>query len=650
MSSVLEQSPISTNITLQELIDRHLSGDIEFAKQGYQAFIKAKVENPFVYSNLASIFFSENKLQEAVLLLRQAIKFNPEYLEAYMKLGSVLALQGKTNLGEAIDCFQRVILLKSDHFMAHFNLGNALASSGQRENAIISYQNVIQIKPDFALAYYNLGNLYFDLHQYPDAEQHFSMAMSHDPSMKGAIGRYWHTRMKMCDWSDHTTMLKALKEAVWEPFDNRHQNEISKIISPFVLLSIFDDMDLHLKASRDYTYAKTMSLKETNPLFDEKTLSIEGPIKIAFLSADYYEHPLAFALAEVFELINKEQFEIHAVSFGGKGKNSRMQKRIQSAFGYFHDVEEKSDQEIAHMIAGLGINIAVDLKGYTSECRPAILASRPAPVQVNYLGYPATMGSNFIDYIIADPYVIPEKGEIHYAEKIAYLPDSYLSYDRKRFLHTDKPSRQECGLPEEAFVFCCFNNSYKILPEIFNTWMALLKETPDSVLWLLENNHWANRNLQTQAELLDVDPARLIFAKPISSEEHLARIQNADLFLDTYPYNAHGTATDALWVGLPIITRSGRSFASRVAGSLLKSMSLEELITNDMESYKALAFELAHDHEKLNMLRHKLKDKRENCVLFNMELYREHLQNIFIHMYESRQNTTFCESFNVADL
>ncbi len=642
-----EDTPGSQEITLEDVIKKHIAGDIGFAKKGYQAFIDAKHPDITSYSNLASIYFQENNIEKAIELLRGGLEINPDYVDAWMKLGSLLEVQKKGDYQhEVINCYKKAIQLKPDHAIAHFSLGNVLAEQKQIEQAISSLQNAISLQPDYALAHFNLGGILSKQGTLDEAARAFFEASQIDHTFKSAVGKFWHARMHMCDWSEYDGILSSIQS---ESSSINLTSDISKVTSPFTLLNIFDNPALHLKTSKEYLRARLATIQFPEPLCAGYRKEAGNPIKIAFLSADFHNHATAILMAGLLELFDKDQFEIYAVSFS-QNDNSGMQKRIHSAFDHFYEVIDKSDKEVAEIIASQGIDIAVDLKGFTQDSRPAILAYRPAPIQVNYLGYPGSMGANFIDYIIADPFVIPEKEQSHYSENIIYLPDSYQVNDHHRETHPDQPSRESCGLPTDGFIFCCFNQSYKITPDVFDVWMELLKETPGSVLWLLDSNQWANENLKREADSRGVNPSRLIFAGQLPVDQHLARIQNADLFLDTFPCNAHTTASDALWVGLPLITCSGRGFATRVAGSLLKAVDLEELITTDPESYKTLAIELSHNPEKINQIKTKLKENHETWSLFNTEEYTKNLQKGFSKIIDLHLKGCDTKTFHVREL
>jgi predicted O-linked N-acetylglucosamine transferase (SPINDLY family) len=360
-------------------------------------------------------------------------------------------------------------------------------------------------------------------------------------------------------------------------------------------------------------------------------------LRLAYLSADFQAHATAFLIAELIERHDRSRFEVHAISFG-RDDASAMRARLRSAFDRFHDVGAMSHEAIARLIRELEVDVAVDLKGYTQHARPDVLRYRPAPIQVSYLGFPGTMGGDFIDYVIADPIVLPFSEQPFYTEQIVHLPDCYQPNDTKRPTAKATLTRSEAGLAEGAFVFCSFNNNYKINPAVFDVWMRLLAQVPESVLWLLRANETAETNLRAHAQERGIAPTRLIFADRTSLDQHLARHRLADLFLDTLPCNAHTTASDALWAGLPVLTCRGRSFAGRVAASLLQSVGLPELGCTNLADYEALALKLATDPLMLGQLRQRLAQNRAHARLFDIDRYRAHIEAAYRRMWEIRQD------------
>ena len=362
----------------------------------------------------------------------------------------------------------------------------------------------------------------------------------------------------------------------------------------------------------------------------------EQKIRVGYYSADFHNHATGYLMAELIELHDHHRFECIGISFGPK-HHDQMQLRLEQSFDQFIDASAMSDIQIAQLSRELKIDIAVDLKGFTQHCRTGIFAYRAAPIQVNYLGYPGTMAAEYMDYLIADKVLIPEQSQGAYSEKIVYLPHSYQVNDRQRVISDKVFTRAELGLPEQGFVFCCFNNNFKILPAMFESWMRILKAVEGSVLWLYQDNEGAVDNLKKEAKARGVDPDRIIFAKRLPLEEHLARHRQADLFIDAFPYNAHTTASDALWAGLPVLTLMGQSFAGRVAASLLTAIGLPELITTTPAAYEALAIELAKSPEKLTALKQKLSNNRLTTPLFNTPQFTQDLERAYVQMYERYQ-------------
>jgi predicted O-linked N-acetylglucosamine transferase (SPINDLY family) len=369
-------------------------------------------------------------------------------------------------------------------------------------------------------------------------------------------------------------------------------------------------------------------------------------IRIAYVSHDFHAHATSFLMAELFELHDRADFSVFGVSFA-RDDGSAVRRRIAAGCDRFVEMGDKGDYEIARWLREQEVDIAVDLKGYTGFSRPGVFALRPAPIQVSYLGHPGTLGASFIDYLIADEFLIPPAASAFYAERIAYLPDSYQVNDRKRSVSQVAPTRLETGLPAEAFVFCCFNNNWKITAPVFDVWMHLLEAVEDSVLWLLADNQYAVENLRREAVARGMAAERLVFAERMPNDAHLARHRLADLFLDTLPCNAHTTASDALWSGVPIVTCAGRSFPARVAGSLLRAVGLRQLITQSLEEYEALALALARDRETLSALRAQLTHERERLPLFDTPRFCRHLEQAYRHMWRNYRDGRPAATFHV---
>lgn len=624
-------------LRVESAVQKHLDGEENAALTAYESLLKDGCLSPVVFTNLASLYIGQKRYELALKILHEAIQHHPQHVDALLKLGCSLELYTDDGLDEAITMYKRVQSLEPENNQINFVLGNALVKKQDLDGAIACFEHALTHGTvNLEVAHFNLGNLLMSKNRYDRAAEHFKAALDLNPELVGSLCKYWHMRMKMCDWQDFELMTAEITRAVMQ-LDENTSLDVTTAIAPFSLINVVDDPKVFLKTARVYNKVTTSEVRDISGLVEQarqrqaqsREANPDQPIKIAFLSADFYNHATAYLMGELFELIDNTRFSVHVFSFGKSDPSSIMRQRIEHATDYFHDVTHKTDTEIAILIAALGIDIAVDLKGYTAQCRPGILAHRPAPIQVNYLGYPGTMGADHIDYLIADEFIIPAEHQQFYTEKIAYLPDTYQVNDSKRVVHEHQPSRQECGLPEDAFVFCCFNQSYKFTPEIFAVWMNLLKETNNSVLWLFESNEWATANLRKEAENHGVDPVRIYFAPHRTVDEHLARAKNADLFLDNFPCNAHTTASDALWIGLPLLTLSGNSFASRVAGSVLRAIGMDELITESIEEYQASALRIARDHDYYRKIKEKLISNRDSTALFDTKHYTDHLQTLF---------------------
>jgi len=623
------------------------------------------------------------RLDEAVASYDRAIALATDSAEAYTGCGFTLLLL--TRHEEALISFDHAIRLRPDSNELHFHRANALVTLRRLEEALISFDRAldrtaictisagastlsganinsealattptprsaeaynnralvlldlsrnqealascdkaIEVGPHYADAYNNRGYILKSLGRHSDALASFETAFSLKPDHDFLVGSIVHTKMQICDWSDLDARIGKLFEAISKG-NNAGQ--------PFQILGLSNSLLLQQTAAK--IWAKTVYLP--NKAIGHITRRPRrSRLRIGYYSADFKPHPLAYLTAELFERHCHSRFELFAFSFGPNTAD-HMRQRLQASFDRFLDVRSKSDREIALLSRELEIDIAVDLGGFTRDSRPNIFALRAAPIQVSYLGYPGTTGAEYIDYLIADRTLIPEPNQKYYTEKIAYLPDTYLVNDSTRPIADRTFTRAELGLPEDGFVFCCFNNNWKITPEIFDCWMRLLERISGSVLWLLEDSATAARNLRAEAENRGIDSNRLIFAKRIPVAEHLARHRVADLFLDTLPYNAHTTASEALWCGLPVLTRIGDAFAGRVAASLLNAIGLSELITSTPAAYEGLAIELATKPEKLSEIKRKLASNRLTKPLFDTQLFTKHIEAAYTSMYELYQ-------------
>ena len=600
--------------------------------------LELKPDYAGAYNNLGNILRDQAKLDEAVACYRQALARKPDYAEAHNNLGNALADQGNAlkdrgKLDEAVACYRRALELKPDFAEAHNNLGNALAAQGKLDEAVACYRRALELKPDFAEVCNNMGSALTDQGKLDEAVACYRRALELKPDYLPPIGSLVHQLQYLCSWED----LDVLSQRVIEIVDGNAQGEADSQVSPFVFLALSTPTTPQQQLRCSTRWMDRLLKAEGGPgpsLARRRPTDSKSRITVGYISGNFYTHAVAWLTAEMFEKHDRERFSIFGYSYGPDDR-SPMRRRLVSAFDRFVDVKDSSFAQAARRIAADGVDILVDLMGYTKDTRPQILAFRPAPIQANYLGYPGTLGASFMDYILADDYVVPADQQPFFTEKLVHLPGCFQANDSRREISSRTPSRAQCGLPEEGFVFCCFNNSYKITPAVFDAWMRLLKAVPGSVLWLSEGNRFVPANLCREAEIRGVAAERLVFARPEPlMADHLARHRVADLFLDTFPYNAHTTASDALWAGLPVLTLAGQTFASRVAGSLLRTLGLPELITTTLEDYEWAALRLAGDRKRLADLRARLEANRETSGLFDGGQFARKLEKAYTTMWE----------------
>lgn len=570
------------------------------------------------YSNKGNSLNELGRFEEAVAQHQKAIALKPDYVEAFYNLG--IALSGLYRFEEAISNYDKAISIRPEYLDAWMNKGVVLQSLRRFDEAIENYAKLAQIKPEHAEAWLNLAANHSELKNYEQAIIGYQKALNLNQGLDWLRGDLLHACLKIADWENFTEHLEKISSDI---------SSGKCAVNPFSLMGFMDNISLNSESARIYSKKKFPANNFLGPLSRSGN---KQKICIGYYSPDFRDHPVAFLTAQLFELHNKDRFEIIAFSYS-PDDGGLMRPRLEKAFNQFIDVSNMSDLEVAKLSRDLEIDIAVDLAGHTSGSRTGIFAYRAAPIQMNFLGYPGTIGADYIDYIIADRTLIPEQSQQFYTEKVIYLPDTYQPNDQKKEISDRKFTRQELGLPEKGFVFCCFNNSYKILPETFSRWMRILKAVEGSVLWLLEDHPMASENLRMEATKRDIDPFRLIFAKRALLPDHLSRHSQADLFLDTWPYNAHTTASDSLWAGLPILTLMGESLPSRVAASLLNAVGLPELISTSSEQYEVMAIDLAKNPEKLLELRKKLVSNRLRVPLFDTPLFAKNLEEAYVEIH-----------------
>ena len=564
--------------------------------------------------------FQAGDLGAAEQAYRDCLHWVPEHPEAQHLMGLLCARRFDPEGAAA--WLERSLEIRHNNPVAWNNLGNVRRSQDRAQDALACYRQALALRPDYAMAMVNQAATLAPtdpeqaLHCYRSAA-----AMSGNPLAHA--GPELELRMAVCDWTGLDEALAHIRSQAERGHD---------VLQPFAALALFDDPALHQQLARAFTTKHHPSDPRLGPL---PIWPAHRRIRVGYFSADFHNHATAWLMAELFEQHQRADFEWWGFSFGPAQSNP-MRVRLEAAFDHFVDARGMSDEALARLSRDLEIDIAVDLKGFTQNQRAGVFALRAAPVQVNYLGYPGSMGAPYMDYLLADPAVLPDALKPFCSEQVVRLPACYQPNDRLRRAAAT-PTRASQGLPDSAFVFCCFNNNYKITPPVFELWMAMLRDVPGSVLWLYLRHAAAQDRLRDQAQASGLDPARLVFASTLPNEEHLARYPLADLFLDTLPCNAHTTASDALWMGLPVLTRRGQSFASRVASSLLHAVNLPELVTDSPEAYHRLAVELARQPQRLHAMRAHLLAQRERLPLFDTPRLARDIERAFVHMHERQR-------------
>lgn len=566
--------------------DRALqAGDMAAAVGDYDRALACDATNADTHFNRAGALLAQNRDGDAVAGYDRALELRPQFPKALQNRG--VALSRLARHDEAIASLDRALALDASYVDAWINRANALRALDRDDEALASYARAMEV----------------------------------DPGTEFLHGTWLHARMTVCDWEgiDGAFALLERKIAAGE-----------RATPPFPALAMTSSPALLHTAARIWSGAR---YPERDELPRPGVRYADGKIRIGYFAATLHEHATAYLMAQLFESHDRERFEITAFSYGPQTGDA-MRTRLVAAFDRFVEIGNRSDLEAAMLARALGIDIAVDLMGYTRDGRPGIFACRAAPVQVAYLGYPGTMGAPYIDYAVADRIVVPEAQRGDYTERIVTMPVCYQVNDARRPRPGAAPDREGAGLPREGFVYCCFNNNFKLTPRVFDAWMRILGAVDGSVLWLMQDNPWAAENLRKEARARGVAPERLVFARRVPLAGHLARHRLADLFLDTLPYNAHTTASDALWMGLPVLTCLGESFAGRVAASLLGAVGMEELVTDSPHAYEARAVDLARDARALSVLREKLLRNLQGAPLFDAGHFARGLEGAYRAMHE----------------
>ena len=641
----------------------HASGKLAEAEEVYRRILELWQSDLTARYMIGVIKLQQGLAGEALALLEPLIAQAPDNADIRTQCG--LARQELGDPQQAMADFDQALTLTPGNALTLLYRGNLLTQTGSPAQALRDYQHLIEIAPGFDEAWFRAGGALWLLERPDEALASYGRALELNPRRFGAAFNRGTILLKLERYDeafatfeaarnlapDHPYLLGALVSAVeggcdfarWPEFQALAIDTVREgraVIPPLAFLPLSDDGELRRKCSENFVADRVPGPRQV--LWTGERYHHDR-IRVAYLSSDFRQHATADLIAGLIERHDRTRFEITAISFG-HDDGSAMRARLLKAFDRFEDVRPYSDAEVARLLRQGEYDIAVDLKGHTEEARPGILAQRPCPVQVNYLGYPGTIGAPWLDYVIADAKVLPFDHQPFYSEKIVHLPRCYQVNDRARSI-AETPTRGDAGLPQSGFVFCCFNAAWKITPVMFDVWMRLLLDVPGSLLWLLADNDPAQSNLRAAAMAKGVDPARLIFAPRIPSPAHLARQRLADLFLDTLPYNAHTTASDALWAGLPLLTCRGGQFDGRVAASLLETMELGELVTSDLDAYEATARALACDAVRLADLRHRLAENRLTGPLFDTDGFRRDIEAVYSRMVEISRAGRAPESF-----
>lgn len=606
----------------------HAMGRLEEALAGLGRLSSAEA-----HLTRGNILRDLRRAEEALESFTHAAGCNPAWAAAHDGLGSALHDLGRDE--EAVASHGRAIALRPDLAAAWYNRGNAHAALNRMEAALADYGKAVTLNPDHAGAWCAQGLALAALRRHREALGSYRTALRLDPAMPWLLGEMALSCRAICDWTDDAHALAALERCLraGEP-----------AATPFAATALLDLPGLQRTAAEHFARQFAPSLPPSVPRPPP-----HRKIRLAYVSADFRDHAMMHLLAGLFEAHDRSRFELCAISLGTESKGAYAQ-RVAAAFDHVIAAQAMADGEVVALARARGIDIAIDLMGYTAHHRAGLFHRRLAPVQVNWLGYPGTTGAACIDYIIADSTLIPPSAEAAYSERITFLPDTYQPNDRLRAIEACAPGRAGHGLPEDAFVFCCFSNVYKVTPEVFAGWMRILRRVPRGVLWLLPDDADAAANLRDAAAACGVAPGRLVFADRLAQAQHLARHRLADLFLDTHPYNAHTTASDALGAGLPVLTRLGLSFAARVAASLLRAVGLPELVAATQQEYEALAVTLTEDPGRLGALRERLHANRLATALFDTARFTRHLEAALETMHERDRACLPAASFHVPAL
>jgi protein O-GlcNAc transferase len=610
------------NLLLQGIALQN-EGKLEQAQAVFELFLTHIPDEGVALYSLAVVLMERFGAERALPVVERGVQVAPRFAPIWYAAGAV---QQRLGLREAaIASYDKALELKPDYVEALINSGTLYREMLNHHAAIDRFNRALALKPDHLNAMSNLAIMLTEFKRPLEAVAMFERLLQIKPDFEYGVGSICYERMHACDWSHFDTDVAKILAGI------EAGQPIAKSLG---VMSITDDAAVHHRCAE--IFAAHRYTPRHAPLWTGERYRHDR-IRIAYVSPDLREHPVGHLMAGIFERHDKTRFETIAISIGAND-SSRLRQRMVDTFDHFIDARLMDSRKIAELMREMEVDVAIDLAGFTADSRSEVFGMRPAPVQVNYLGYPGTMGTRYMDYIVADRHVIPPEHARFYNEKVVYLPDAYLPAASGLQIADHTPTRAECGLPEEGVVFCSFNHDYKIAPHVFAVWMNLLRQVPGSVLWLMSRSPLSQENLRKEAAARGVDPGRLVFAQRVPRvEDHLARYRQADLFLDTHPYNAHTTCADALMAGLPVVTCMGGAFPSRVAGSLLHAAGIPELVTSSLADYEALALQLARDPARLASLKAHLRATQATSALCDADAFTRNLEAIYTAMWRKTQ-------------
>ena len=601
-------------------ITQHKLKNFNEAIKSFQNTINIQNKFDQAYTNQGNTYYEIGNIELAIKNYKLAIEINPSSSIAYNNLGNVLKDQGAYN--EALKNYEISIKLQPNEAETYNNLGNVLSNIAKLDEAILSYKKAIQLNPKYFECYFNLGNAYSKKKDLLNAVKYYEKSYEINNDYSSALVSSIFHKLKLSDWSSLSSFSKKKNSIGIE----------GEAVMPFYTLVMEDNPRNQMLRSVNYS---NQNFEKFNNSDVNLKIYKNKKIKIGYYSSDFFDHATMFLISGLLREHNREEFEIFVFSYGNV-KQSQLVDDTMKKVNLFKNINKMSDLEIVNLSRKLEIDIAIDLKGYTLNSRSKLFAYRLAPIQINYLGYPGTLGSSFIDYLVADKTLIPSEFRNCYKEKIVYLPNSYQPNDDKRIISKTTTSRSNFDLPIKGFVFCCFNTSYKITPEEIEVWSSILNKVNNSIIWLIDTDVVAKKNIVQTFKNKKIDESRIKFAKNLPHNKHLERIKHADLFLDTFNVNAHTTCSDTLWAGVPLVTKIGNQFAARVASSLLKAVNLDELITTSNEQYEKMALKLATNKDYLNSIKKKLNNNKENLNLFNTKKYTKNFEKALTLIYNRK--------------